>query len=271
MTRSIQSVTDWRSIRAELAGKGVTVGFVPTMGALHRGHTALVERCRAETDCTVVSIFVNPTQFNDRRDLEHYPRDLDADRALLEALGTDYLFLPEFDTIYPDGYRYRVTEDAFSRELCGASRPGHFDGVLTVVLRLLNIVRPTRAYFGEKDYQQYVLVRDMVRSLFVDVEIVPCPIVRDADGVALSSRNRRLSDAARPLAAEFARALREETSVEAVHDVLRHAGIAVDYIEEREGRRFGAVVIDGVRLIDNVEVGERQRRTGKDGEGSRDQ
>ncbi|MGD2134508.1 MAG: pantoate--beta-alanine ligase [Gemmatimonadales bacterium] len=250
--QTVITVDAWRGIRRDPANAGSTIGFVPTMGALHAGHFSLVERSVAENDRTVVSVFVNPTQFNDPADLERYPRDLDADRAALARLGVDYLFLPRYETLYPDDYRYRVVERERSTILCGARRPGHFEGVLTVVLRLLAIVCPHRAYFGEKDYQQYELVRDMARSFFLDVEIVPCPIVRDADGVALSSRNALLSPEGRVLAASFARALREAPSVDAVRRTLAGRGIEIDYVEEHGDRRYGAVVINGVRLIDNV-------------------
>lgn len=261
--RTVETVEAWRTIRSALTDAGDTVGFVPTMGALHAGHFSLVERSVAENDRTVVSVFVNPTQFNDPADLERYPRDLDADRAALERLGADYLFLPAYETIYPDAYRYRVTEHERSEILCGASRPGHFAGVLTVVLRLLTIVRPQRAYFGEKDYQQYELVRDMARSFFLDVEIVPCPTVRDADGVALSSRNALLSPAGRARAATFARALREAPTTDAVRDVLTESGITIVYVEEHGDRRYGAVMIEGVRLIDNAAIRPDGSPTGK--------
>lgn len=252
VVRVVDTVEAWRAIRAAAEEANETVGLVPTMGALHAGHFSLVDRSVAENDRTVVSVFVNPTQFDDPGDLERYPRDLEADRAALEELGADHLFLPRYETIYPDGYRYRVSEHERSLVLCGASRPGHFTGVLTVVLRLLTIVRPHRAYFGEKDYQQYELVRDMARSFFLGVEIVPCPIVRDADGVALSSRNALLSPEGRARAAAFARALREAPTPDAVRTALTDEEIAIDYVEEHGDRRYGAVIIDGVRLIDNV-------------------
>jgi pantoate--beta-alanine ligase len=222
------------------------------MGALHAGHEALFRRAAAECDLAVASIFVNPAQFNDPADLAAYPRTLDADRALAEGAGIRYLFLPEHAAIYPDGYRYRVTEQTESRVLEGEHRPGHFDGVLTVVLRLLQIVRPHRAYFGEKDWQQYALVRDMAAAFFLEVAIVPCPIVRDPDGVALSSRNVRLSPEARALAARFAARLARGGPPPEIGRDLEALGIEVQYVAERDGRRLAAVVIGGVRLIDNV-------------------
>lgn len=250
--RVFTSVAEWRAERAGERFAGRTVGFVPTMGALHAGHRALLERARAENDRVVLSIFVNPTQFNDPTDLAKYPRTLDEDVALADGLATDVL-VPTPEQMYPDRYRYRVTELEFSRELEGAHRPGHFDGVLTVVLKLLNLVQPTRAYFGEKDWQQLHLVRGMAEALFLPCEIVACPTVREADGLAMSSRNRRLAPADRARAAAFPKLLRAGTA-EAAAGALRGAGFEVDYVAERAGVRLGAVHIGGVRLIDNVRV-----------------
>ena len=252
MTKTVTTAGDWSTARRLLEQSGETLGFVPTMGAFHDGHLSLMERSLRENDRTVVSIFVNPTQFNDPNDLQRYPRPVDADRGRLEELGVDYLFLPNEPTVYPDGYRYRLSEHEVSNTLCGPSRPGHFDGVLTVVLRLCNIIRPHRAYFGEKDYQQYHLVRGMVEAFFLDIDVAPCPIVREADGLAMSSRNVLLSPVGRTLAASFARILRDGTSNEQIRRDLQDAGVEVDYVEEWENRRLAAVVIDGVRLIDNV-------------------
>lgn len=241
----------WRAARSEAALAGTTLGFVPTMGALHAGHRALLERAAAENQGVVLSIFVNPTQFDDPADLEKYPRTLESDLAMARGLA-DHVLVPPAAQLYPDGYRTRVTETTLSRELEGAHRPGHFDGVLTVVLKLLNLVRPTRAYFGEKDWQQLRLVENMVRALFVPVEIVPCATVREADGLALSSRNRRLSPAARSRAAVFPRVLREAPDAATAVEELNAAGLAVDYVVDRDGVRLGAVRLEDVRLIDNV-------------------
>lgn len=248
----LTAIPAWTEIRHTLERAGRTVGFVPTMGALHAGHESLFRRSAAECDVTVASIFVNPAQFNEPADLAAYPRTLEADRRLAEGAGVDYLLVPEAGAIYPDRYRYRVTETEESRALEGEFRPGHFDGVLTVVMRLLQIVRPTRAYFGEKDWQQYSLVRGMAEAFFLDVDIVPCPIVRDPDGVALSSRNVRLPPPARARAAEFAARLARGGPPEEIRADLEARGITVEYVAERDGRRLAAVVIGGVRLIDNV-------------------
>ena len=242
---------EWRAVRTGKVFAGQSVGFVPTMGALHEGHHQLLKRARAENERVVLSIFVNPPQFNDPNDLTKYPRTLEADLALSTGLVDDVI-VPEAAEIYPDRYRYRVTDNQLSTVLEGAHRPGHFDGVLTVVLKLLNLVQPQRAYFGEKDWQQLQLVDGMVKALLLPVEIVHCETVRDPDGLAMSSRNRRLSPAARARAVHFPRILRTAaTSGEAVQALIA-AGFEVDYVEERDGVRLGAVRIEDVRLIDNV-------------------
>jgi pantoate--beta-alanine ligase len=251
--RIADDLATWREMRAGLAGR---IGFVPTMGALHRGHAALVERCVSENDHTVLSIYLNPTQFNNPADLERYPRTLEADLAMARELGVDAVLLPRYQDLYADGYRFRVEEHGFSSELCGAHRPGHFTGVLTVVMKLLNLVRPDRAYFGEKDYQQLQLITDMCGTFFLDVEIVPCATVRESDGLALSSRNALLDPAGRRLAPRFHELLCSDRSDEHVRRELSALGFTVDYVETRGSRRFGAVVVDckdrQVRLIDNV-------------------
>jgi pantoate--beta-alanine ligase len=224
------------------------------MGALHEGHLSLVRRSRSENDRTLVSIFVNPTQFDDQADLARYPRVLDADLTALRTEGADYILLPRADDLYRDGFRYRVTERGFSTELEGAHRPGHFDGVLTVVMKLLQIAQPARAYFGEKDWQQLSLVRGMVDAFFLPVAIVGCPTVRDHDGLALSSRNSTLTPADRQRAPRFHQVLSSAPTPREAARELSASGFEVDYVEERDGRRLGAVRIGGVRLIDNLPV-----------------
>lgn len=247
--RVFTSIQDWREFRRTLNGR---IGFVPTMGALHEGHGSLLRQARAENDFVVLSVYVNPTQFNDPKDLEKYPRTLDSDVELATRAGVDFVIAPTYAQMYPDGYRYRVTENEFSRELCGAHRPGHFDGVLTVVMKLLNFVAPTRAYFGEKDFQQLTLIRGMVEAFFLPCEIVACPTVRETDGLAMSSRNVNLSTDERLRAVAFPAALREEATAAAARSRLEREGFDVDYVEDRDARRYGAVRIGGVRLIDNV-------------------
>ncbi len=230
------------------------IGFVPTMGGIHEGHLSLVERARAENDVVVASVYLNPTQFNDRKDLETYPADFEEDREVLEKAGTDIVFFPSYEEIYPDGYRYRLTEDSFSKILCGEKRPGHFDGVLTVVMKLLNIVRPANAYFGEKDFQQYRLVKGMAEAFFLDVNIIPCPTVRQKDGLALSSRNRKLSGTALTVAPKFHDIISSKKDIPQMKKALSDAGFTVDYISEVDGRLYAAVFLEGVRLIDGVNI-----------------
>jgi pantoate--beta-alanine ligase len=244
----------WREQLARVPS-GSTLGFVPTMGALHEGHRSLVRRSRAENDVTLVSIFVNPTQFDDPADLTGYPRTLDADLSLLRGERADFVFLPRESDLYPDGYRYRVTERQIARSLEGAHRPGHFDGVLTVVLKLLQIAGATRAYFGEKDWQQLTLVLGMADAFFLPTTIVSCPTVREPDGLAVSSRNRRLSPADRQRAASFYRILSTAPTADAASRELEGSGFGVDYVEDLGSRRLGAVRIGDVRLIDNVLIG----------------
>jgi pantoate--beta-alanine ligase len=252
MTRVLESLDEWRHERAAQMRSGVSLGFVPTMGALHEGHLSLVRRSRADNALTLVSIFVNPTQFDDAGDLAAYPRTTHDDIAMLTSERTDFVILPREADLYPDGYRYRVTETEQSRVLEGASRPGHFDGVLTVVMKLLHIAAADRAYFGEKDWQQLTLVRGMAEAFFLPTSIVGCPTVREADGLALSSRNRRLAAPDRERAPLFHRSLTSASTAQDTRRALDAAGFAVDYVEDCDGRRLGAVRLGDVRLIDNV-------------------
>ena len=184
-------VEETRNYIKDMKTAGKTVGLVPTMGFLHQGHASLIKKSVEENDCTVVSDFVNPTQFGPNEDLESYPRDFDADRRLCESLGADIIFHPEPGEMYENPHT-TVDITVLSDGLCGSKRPGHFRGVCTVVSKLFNIVKPDRAYFGEKDAQQLAIIRKMVRDLNFDIEIVGCPIVREADGLAMSSRNTSL-------------------------------------------------------------------------------
>jgi pantoate--beta-alanine ligase len=265
VTTVFDSVSEWRIQRRAQTQARRTLGFVPTMGALHEGHLSLVRRSRAENDLTLVSIFVNPTQFDDRADLERYPRTLDTDLAALRDEGVDFVILPREADLYADRYRYRVTENELSTVLEGAQRPGHFDGVLTVVLKLLHLAAAERAYFGEKDWQQLTLVRGMADAFFMPTEIVACATVREADGLAMSSRNLRLPPADRARAPRFYAALSSAPTAEAAARELQASGFTVDYVEDRDGRRLGAVRLGGVRLIDNVSL--PVDRVGVDAEG----
>jgi pantoate--beta-alanine ligase len=252
MPRLVHTVAEWRALRAGHRAATRAVGFVPTMGALHEGHASLFRTARAENAVVLASVFVNPTQFDEQHDFEKYPRTLDADLALMAAAGVDVVFAPSVAEMYPNGTRYAVVENEFSRELCGAHRPGHFSGMLTVVLKLLQIADAEHAYFGEKDFQQLLLVRGMCDAFFLPTKIVGCPTVRESDGLALSSRNARLSPAERALAPQFHAALTMASTAAAARTRLEAAGFSVDYVEERHGRRLGAVRLGKTRLIDNV-------------------
>ncbi len=271
------------ALRAELAAErqqGRRIGFVPTMGWLHDGHLSLIRRARAETEIVVVSIFVNPRQFNDPNDLLRYPRDLDRDARLAESVHADIVFAPEVEDIYPDGYATVVSIPGLSATLEGAVRgPSHFDGVLTVVAKLFNIVQPTVAYFGQKDAQQVFLVQRMVRDLASPLRIEVCPTIRDPDGLAMSSRNARLDAGERTEALALSAALRAgETLVAggerdaaavtgAVSQRLHELGIAPEYCAIVSAASFEPVAtvagtvtiliaarVGPVRLIDNVMV-----------------
>jgi len=249
------SIAEWAASRQALAGS--TIGFVPTMGALHRGHASLVERCRRENEIVVVSIFVNPSQFDDPKDLERYPRTIESDLALLKRLGTDEVLVPLASELYPHGCRFRVEEVGAPKVMEGTRRPGFLEGVMTVVLKLLNLVRADRAYFGEKDYQQLKAVTGMVKDFFIPTEIISCPTVREESGLAESSRNILLSRKARHKAASLFHALTTAADPDQTRTMLVAEGFVVDYVEEHWGRRFAAAYLEGVRLIDNVPLLER--------------
>lgn len=268
-------VSDWHR-------QGHRIGVVPTMGALHAGHLALVKAARRAADRVVVTLFVNPRQFNDPTDLAKYPRSEDRDAAALVPLGPDVLYVPDPDQIYPEGFATTVTVAGISDVLCGASRPGHFDGVATVVTKLLLQTGADIAFFGEKDFQQVQLIRRLVRDLDLCTEIAACPTLREADGLALSSRNLRLSPEARATApalhrimTETAAAIQRGTAPDAAlasgRAALQAAGFGpVDYFDlrheddlspattspapapARPARIFAAAWLDGVRLIDNL-------------------
>lgn len=264
------------------SAKGHTIGLVPTMGALHEGHISLVERSVKENDSTIVSVFVNPTQFNNPTDLATYPRDEENDIKLLAGVGTTAVFLPTVNEIYPEGIEVAGTHKfelgTAAEVMEGKMRPGHFQGVAQIVSRLFRLINPVRAYFGEKDFQQIAVIRNMVKSEGIKVEIVPCPIKRAPDGLALSSRNALLSDEQRHNAPQIYAALKDSVqysrnhSVYATHDTVVERlnaipGLKVEYFEIVDGRTLLPVeeweesgyivgcitVYNGeVRLIDNI-------------------
>ena len=215
--------------------QGKSIGLVPTMGALHDGHASLVKKSVTDNDITVVSVFVNPTQFNDPKDLNSYPRDTEADCKLLENVGADYVFIPSVEEMYPTPDTRHFEFPPVSTVMEGAHRPGHFNGVCQVVSRLFYIVRPGKAYFGEKDWQQIAVVKAMVKSLGLGVEIVECPIVRDIDGLARSSRNALLSDDERKIAPNIFKALKESIEYAKKHGVKETHDYVVEKINSTPG------------------------------------
>ena len=214
---------------------GKSVGLVPTMGALHEGHASLVKKSVKDNDVTVVSVFVNPTQFNDPKDLSSYPRDIEADCKLLEEVGADYVFTPSVEEMYPTPDTRHFEFPPISTVMEGAHRPGHFNGVCQVVSRLFYITRPDKAYFGEKDWQQIAVVKAMVRSLNLNVKIVECPIIRDTDGLARSSRNALLSADEREIAPNIFKALKESIEYSKKHNISETHDYVVEKINSVNG------------------------------------
>ncbi len=247
----VTTINEWQSLRQTLTKK---VGFIPTMGYLHQGHFSLCERAQQENDITVVSIFVNPTQFNQSQDFLNYPQNIERDIALLQEKHIDYLFLPTAKAMYEDQYSICVTETELSQELEGEYRPGHFTGMLTVVLKFLNLIQADKAYFGEKDFQQYLLIKKMAQAFFLPTTIIPCKTIRMEDGLALSSRNVRLNENQRKLASFFPKLLHSQLPLNEIKNQLEQLGFKVDYLVEKWQRRLAAVWIDDIRLIDNIEL-----------------
>lgn len=242
----VSSIKDLKNFLALEREKGKKVGLVPTMGALHAGHISLVKRCVAENDICVVSDFVNPTQFNDKHDLETYPRTLVADCALLEPVGCDYVFAPSVAEMYPEPDTRVFNLGPVAEVMEGPRRPGHFNGVAQVVSKLFYIVEPDNAYFGEKDFQQIAVIREMVRQLNLPVHIVDCPIQREADGLALSSRNTRLTPEQRQKAPVIARTLKESTTfvpAKSVQEVIDYVVNTINQVPEMEVEYFE--IVDG--------------------------
>lgn len=278
--RVFKKVDEIKAYLRKQQNKGKTIGLVPTMGYLHEGHQSLIRRASAENDIAVVSIFVNPIQFGEGEDFERYPRDIDKDMQAAEGAGAMIIFAPEVREMYPDGYKTYVEVKDITEVLCGASRPGHFRGAATAVLKLFNIVRPDKAYFGRKDAQQAVVIKRMAEDLNSDVDIVVCPIVREDDGLAMSSRNIYLSGEERKQALALSKSLKmagnliikgernAEKVKKAIHDMISENDLAaIDYIsvvdvetlkdvDRINGRILIALAVKfgATRLIDNLTV-----------------
>ncbi len=278
----VYTIKDLQVALSDLRVRGKKVGLVPTMGALHAGHASLVKRCVAENDVAVVSVFVNPTQFNDKNDLIKYPRTLEADCRLLGDCGVAFVFAPSVEEMYPEPDMRQFSYAPLDTVMEGAFRPGHFNGVCQIVSKLFDAVEPDRAYFGEKDFQQLTIIREMVRRMNYPLEIVGCPIVREADGLALSSRNARLSAEERKNALKISQALFESRTFAASHTVAETQkfvedaiavapGLRLEYFELVDGNTLqkitnwedtsyavGCITVfcGEVRLIDNIKYKE---------------
>jgi pantoate--beta-alanine ligase len=279
--RRFDKSDELRDHLALATSQGRSIGFVPTMGALHKGHLSLVNQAQSQTDLVVVSIFVNPTQFNNRDDLNNYPRDIESDLGMLKETGVDVVFTPEVDDIYPEGKLDLLPFDfqGLDADLEGLHRPGHFQGMVTVVDLLFSIVSPDKAFFGLKDYQQYLIVKLLAKNKYPSLEIVPVPIVRERDGLALSSRNRRLSPKEREASLALFNALNKSVELirkynwdfvqhQMADDLRQNADIDLEYFEIRVAEDLGspginnqselialvAANVGSVRLIDNMNL-----------------
>ena len=275
----IRTLAELRVIVAGWKAAEDSVGVVPTMGALHQGHLSLVKAAKADCDRVIVTIFINPKQFNNPADYENYPRTEEDDARKLSSLKADVVYVPDGAQMYPDGFATTVSVDGITQGLCGANRPGHFDGVATVVTKLFTQTQADRAYFGEKDYQQLQLVTCIARDLDLPIQIVGCPTIREEDGLAMSSRNLLLSDRARAWAPELHRAMDElavgllaggdfaALKAEAIARIMRAGFTKVEYLElrsadkldlldrpDRPARLLAAAWLAGVRLIDNIAI-----------------
>lgn len=245
----IQTVNALKAEIAQARKEGKKIGLVPTMGALHKGHASLVERCVRENDLTVVSVFLNPTQFNDKTDLEKYPRTLDADCSLLEALNVSIVFTPSVEEIYPEPDTRTFSYPGVDDVMEGAFRPGHFNGVCQIVSKLFMFVEPDRAYFGEKDFQQIAVIRAMVNDLKLHVELVPCPVIREESGLAMSSRNTLLTADERNTAAHIYRILAKSKNFAANHTLSETHRFVIDNINAVVGLEVQYFsIVDGVSL-----------------------
>lgn len=277
MVDIIRTIADLRTKTKSWRAKGLSIALVPTMGALHEGHLSLIRLAKAKADKAVVTIFVNPTQFNQKSDLENYPRKDAEDIELAEKTGADIIFMPSPPEIYPEGHSTTIRVGGVTDSLCGATRPGHFDGVALVVTKLLLQCLPDMAIFGEKDYQQLLTIKKLVKDLDIPVDIYGAPLVRDEGGLALSSRNARLSEAGKKQALALPRLMKrviseveqgadiKATLQKASEDLLKEGFERIDYFEirdaenlelmdvlDRPARLFAAALIEDVRLIDNM-------------------
>ncbi len=254
MTMVITSITEWQRIRATMFSMNKSLGLFMTMGNLHAGHIHLLQRSLADNDTTVMSLFVNPTQFNDKNDFKNYPCTLDNDIKLCEEIGVDYILYLEYEDYYPDDYQYQIQETQISKLFEGEIRLGHFVGAMTIIMKVILLTKAHRCYFSEKDYQQLLLVQGLVKAFFLDIDVVACPIIRDAYGVPHSSRNNLLSESAYALAKQFINIFHTYKDNKVIQDKLGKIKIKVEYVADFKGRKIIAVQIGKIRLIDNIEI-----------------
>ena len=256
----VEKIRDLKAVINEERRKGKTIGLVPTMGYLHEGHISLVKASKRENDFTVISIFVNPTQFGVNEDFSKYPRDIERDSKMAEEAGVDVIFAPSIDEMYPRGYKTYVDVEDITDKMCGKSRPGHFKGVTTVVAKLFNIVQANRAYFGQKDAQQVIVIKKMVEDLNMNIEIVTCPIVREKDGLAMSSRNVYLGSDAREAALILSKVLFEVEKL--INNGERDKEKIVEFIEKKISSERLAV-IDYLAVVSAEDLSDVEQIAGK--------
>jgi len=249
----IRDLLKWKIYRKLISSKK-KIGVVMTMGCLHIAHEYMINKSIQENDITIVTIFINPTQFNCNYDLQGYPIKIKKDLKISKSLGVAYVLLPRYSEMYPERYSYRITEDKFSKKLEGKYRLYFFSGVLTIVMKFLNLIKPNNAYFGEKDFQQFILIKEMVKAFFLEVNIIFCPTIRENTGLAASSRNVLLSKKGLDLAKKLYFILKKYNSSQECYFQLKKLGLHVEYVKDYNKRRYAAIYIEGVRLIDNIKI-----------------
>lgn len=252
----IRDMQEWQRLRSTFSSS-LKIGFVPTMGCLHQGHASLLKRCREENDLCVLSIFINPVQFNDSQDYQHYPRTIEQDLAMAKEHHIDYVLMPEVDAIYPNGNLIFIdTIHPLAKSMEGKQRPGHFSGVLTVVMKLLLLVKAHHVYLGEKDYQQLSLIQQLIKDYFIDTQVIACASIREPSGLPFSSRNTRLSAQEKSTVEDFYQQLLNSSlnNIHQIETLLEQFNLKKDYVEIHNNRLFLAFRIGPIRIIDNHEV-----------------
>ena len=254
MTEIIRDISKWRDIRKNKIQNNTSIGLVMTMGNLHQGHVSLLQKSISENNISILTIFINPTQFDNESDLDNYPKTELEDINIATKLGINYILIFNKKDLYPDDYKYQIhTFSPISEIMEGKMRPNHFNGMLSIVLKMHCLIMPNKSYFGEKDYQQYHLIKEMIEAYLLPTEIIKCPIIRNNNNLALSSRNNRLNKKELILAEKFPEILSNfNINDEQVKQELVNHNFKVDYIKTYNNRRFGAVYLNKIRLIDNV-------------------